>query len=234
MSLSANGHFPQIQEISFHFRMLGCTRRLCNLFPFSSTCASSALKRALSSPTSSPPQASQHNPAVTIFQLSPLDDIEYSPRRSKRVKRQNNTVTVGQIGVDNLSQNVLSVKSCKTDPAATTSGSALPSPSRPRDVQASPKKFKAITQSLDTPHPSPRNWRETYDAIKDMRSRFVAPVDTMGCDMAQYKETDLKVIKDFFLIHSRLHSESTLIVIEAPICDTYLSHAVFTNKRSSR
>lgn len=197
----------------------------------------SALKRALASPTSSPrltSQASQHNPAVTIFQLSPHDDIEYSPRRSKRVKMQNNTVTEGQIVVDNLSQNVLSVKSCKTDAADTASGSALPSPSRPRDVQASPKKFKAITQSLDTPHPSPRNWRETYDAIKDMRSRFVAPVDTMGCDMAQYKETDPKVIKDFFLIHSRPHSESTLIVIEAPICDTCLSHAVFTNKRSSR
>ena len=177
---------------------------------FSSTCASamSALKRALASPTCSPrltSQTSQLNPAVTIFQLSPHDDIEFSPRRSKRVKVQNNTVTEDQIGVvDNLSHNVLSVKSCKTDAEATASGSALPSPSRPRDVQASPKKFKAISQSLATPHPSPRNWRETYDVIKDMRSRFVAPVDTMGCDMAQYKETDPKVIKDFFLFHSRL------------------------------
>ena len=165
----------------------------------------STLKRALASPTSSPrltSHASHHNSAVTIFQLSPdEDDIKHSPRRSKRVKMHNKTDTEDQLGLDNLSQNVLSVKSWKTDADATASGSPLPSPSRPRDVQASPKKFKAIPQSLATPHPPPSTWRETYDTIKEMRSRFVAPVDTMGCDMAQYKETDPKVIKDFFFIH---------------------------------
>ena len=163
----------------------------------------SALKRTLVSPSNSPrltSHVSHHNAAVTIFQLSSHeDDIEHSPRRSKRVKTQ----------YDNLSHNVLSVKSWKTGADATASGSVLPSPPRPRDVQASPKKFKAIPQSLATPHPPPNSWRETYNTIKDMRSRFVAPVDTMGCDMAQYKETDPKVIKDSFLIQSRLHSEST-------------------------
>lgn len=206
-----------------------------------STCIGmSALKRALASPTSSPrltSHVSHHNSAVTILQLSPHeDDIEHSPRRSKRVKTQNNTDTEGQLDLGNLSHNVLSVNSWKTDADATASGSGVPSPSRPRDVQASPKKFKAkaIPQSLATPHPPPTTWRETYDTIKDMRSRFVAPVDTMGCDLAQYKETDPKVIKGFFLIYSRLHSESTLTIIEAQICDTCLSHAVFTNQRPSR
>ena len=212
MSISANGHFPQIHEISFHFRTLGCTRRLCNLLsllPRASRLPMSALKRALASPTSSPrltSHASRHNSGVTIFQLSPPeDDIEHSPRRSKRVKMQNNPDTEGKLDLDNLSHNVLSVKSWKTDADDTASGSGLPSHSRPRDVQASPKKFKAIPQSLATPHPPPSTWRETYDTIKDMRSRFVAPVDTMGCDRAQYKETDPKVIKGFFPIHSRLH-----------------------------
>ena len=130
------------------------------------------------------------------------DDIEHGPRRSKRVKMQNNTDTEGQVGLENLSHDALSVKSWKTDADSTASASGLPSPSRPRDVQTSPKKFKAIPQSLATPHPPPSTWRETYDTIKEMRSRFVAPVDTMGCDLAQYKETDPKVIKDFFLIHS--------------------------------
>ena len=170
----------------------------------------SALKRALASPTTSPrltSHVSHHNSAVTIFQLSPDEHvIEHSPRRSKRVKTRNNTETVGQLGLDNVSHEVLSVKSWKTEDDSTASGSAVPSPSRPRDVQASPKKFKAIPQSLATPHPSPSAWRETYDTIKDMRSRFVAPVDTMGCDTAQHKETDPKVIKNFFLIHSCLHS----------------------------
>jgi len=181
--LSANVHFPQIHQIAFHFRTLGYTRRLCNLFLLTST-AMSALKRTLASPTSSPrltSHVSHHNPAVTIFQLSSHEvDIEQSPRRSKRVKTRNDTDTKGQLGLDNLSHNVLSVKSWKASADATASASTLPSPSRPRDVPASPKKFKAIPQSLATPHPPPSTWRETYDTIRDMRSRFVAPVDTMG------------------------------------------------------
>lgn len=179
--------------------MFGGTRRLCIPIFLTSTRAMSALKRTLASPASSPQltsHVSHHNAAVTIFQLSSHeDDIEHSPRRSKRVKTRNNADTEGQPGLDKLSQYALSVKSWKTDADATTSGAALPSPSRPRDVQASPKKFKAIPQSLATPHPPPSSWRETYDTIKDMRSRFVAPVDTMGCDTAQHKETDPKVIK---------------------------------------
>jgi endonuclease-3 len=161
----------------------------------------SALKRALASPTSSPrltSHVSHHNSAVTLFQLSPHeDDIEHGLRRSKRAKTQNNTNTDGQLGLDCLSHDVLSVKSWKTDADTTASGSVISSPSRPRNVQTSPKKFKAIPQSLATPHPPPSTWRETYDTIKEMRSRFVAPVDTMGCDLAQYKETDPKVINDY-------------------------------------
>jgi endonuclease III len=36
-------------------------------------------------------------------------------------------------------------------------------------------------------------WWETYDAIKEMHSHIIAPVDTMGCDQAQLKEMNLKV-----------------------------------------
>jgi hypothetical protein len=58
---------------------------------------------------------------------------------------------------------------------------------------ASPRKAKSIRQSLKTPHPAPAEWRETYDAIKQMRSRILAPVDTMGCDQARLKEQDPRV-----------------------------------------
>ena len=63
----------------------------------------------------------------------------------------------------------------------------------PSSEPASPKKPKAIKQALKKPHPAPARWRETYDAIKEMRSRFTAPVDTMGCDTAKWKEIDLRV-----------------------------------------
>ena len=183
----------------------------------------SALKRTLGSPTSSPrltSHVSNHNAALTIFQLaSHEDNAEHSPRRSKRVKTRNHTETEMQIGLDNLSHNVLSVDSWKAG-ADTASASALPSPSRPRDVQASPKKFKAIPQSLATPHPPPSRWRESYDTIKDMRSRFVAPVDTMGCDMAQHKETDPKVSKGPSLLKNPFTPTFSFFVNRSRIADT--------------
>ncbi|KAI0034974.1 DNA glycosylase, partial [Vararia minispora EC-137] len=51
---------------------------------------------------------------------------------------------------------------------------------------------KPVRAKLDVPHPAPEHWREVYDAIKEMRSKFVAPVDTMGCALAQQHETDPK------------------------------------------
>ena len=65
--------------------------------------------------------------------------------------------------------------------------------SKPRSKTASPKKPKPIPQALAVPHPAPPGWKDAYDTIKRMRQRIVAPVDTMGCDQAQLKETDPKV-----------------------------------------
>lgn len=214
--------------------MFGYTRRLCT--SISLTTNMSALKRTLSSPTTLTSRISQHNTSVTIFQLSSHDDdIENSPRRSKRVKRQDNTEHQCQSDLDNLTHDVLAdkpKKSRKSGVNATASGSALPSSSERRDVQDSPKKFKAIAQSLAIPHPPPSTWRETYDTIKDMRSRFVAPVDTMGCDRAQLKETDPKVIS--YPLRSGFWTNTFfIIVVESSICDPRLSYVVFTNQRWS-
>ena len=41
--------------------------------------------------------------------------------------------------------------------------------------------------------PAPARRRETYCAIKEMRSQLPAPLDTMGCDTAKWKEIDSRV-----------------------------------------
>ena len=65
---------------------------------------------------------------------------------------------------------------------------------RPKPKRASSsRKPKAIPTALATPHPPPARWREMYDTVKRMRARIVAPVDTMGCEQAQLKESEPKV-----------------------------------------
>jgi len=50
------------------------------------------------------------------------------------------------------------------------------------------KETQSDQAALEEPHPAPAHWLETYGAIKEMRLRFPAPVDTMGCDTAKWKE----------------------------------------------
>ena len=83
--------------------------------------------------------------------------------------------------------------------------SSLDSPSKLK----SPSKIKPIPQILQTPHPPPPDWQETYDTIKSMRSRFMAPVDTMGCAGAQMGETEPRVVH-------LLHLFSTFFLNELP------------------
>ena len=75
-------------------------------------------------------------------------------------------------------------------------------PHKPKK-DASPRKPKRIPTALETPHPAPPRWAEAYDTIKRMRAHIVAPVDTMGCDQAQNKETDPKVNSNGISRHVR-------------------------------
>ncbi|KAL4075309.1 DNA glycosylase [Scleroderma yunnanense] len=81
----------------------------------------------------------------------------------------------------------------------------------------SPKKPKMIAQSLEVPHPTPERWREAYDGIKEMRSRITAPVDTMGCDQAQWKEQDPKNSRFATLISLMLSSQTKDEVTDAAV-----------------
>ncbi|KAF8352210.1 DNA glycosylase, partial [Amanita rubescens] len=91
-----------------------------------------------------------------------------------------------------------------------------PSPSKSKGKSVA-RKQKSIPTALDKPHPAPENWREVYDTIKEMRSRIVAPVDTMGCDQAQFKETDPKNRRFATLVSLMLSSQTKDEVTDAAV-----------------
>lgn len=74
------------------------------------------------------------------------------------------------------------------DNEATTSTAAA---TKPKPLRSTKKKAPVLV--LDTPHPAPPKWRETYEAITEMRKHILAPVDGMGCANAGDAEEDPKV-----------------------------------------
>ncbi|TFY78758.1 hypothetical protein EWM64_g5254 [Hericium alpestre] len=112
------------------------------------------------------------NASITLFKFEEPDagPLEDNPvlRRSKRVK----------LSADNDMLLKTETKEVLTEEReqkkVRTTGKA-----KEKRV-ASPRKPKAIPQSLEKPHPAPLHWKEVYDAIKEMRAKIVAPVDTMG------------------------------------------------------
>ncbi|TFK27407.1 DNA glycosylase [Coprinopsis marcescibilis] len=76
---------------------------------------------------------------------------------------------------------------------------------------------KPIRQTLDKPHPAPKNWEEVYFTIRKMREGIVAPVDTMGCDQAQFKETDPKNQRYATLVSLMLSSQTKDEVTDAAL-----------------
>lgn len=152
-----------------------------------------SLKRS-ASPMHLLSRPSPHNSAVTLFEsagLSTFTEADYtqSPRRSKRAKHSGS----------------VKVKSEDLHPSADESVTpTTPKPTRALKSELrkaksmklespSPRKKKLIKMSLEVPHPTPPLWEEQYNAMMEMRRKYVAPVDTMGCDTAQLRETDPKV-----------------------------------------
>jgi endonuclease III len=138
-------------------------------------------------------QRSSVEPAVTLFKLEDLDDAEPGPstvRRSKRVKVEVKAEDIMDQSVNDVEASLVFANGAA---ASTNKVKRARATQMPRSESASPQKPKTIKQTLEKPHPAPAHWRETYDAIKKMRARFPAPVDTMGCDTAKWKETDPRV-----------------------------------------
>lgn len=140
------------------------------------------MKRVASSGLSGRP--SPYHSSVILYE--PATD---EPRRSKRIKiKEEATVsTVESDGPNRPGNNSKRVEKfvVKYDETQSSEGKIQGS--------VSPRKLKSVPQSLAVPHPAPSQWQEAYDTIKRMREHIVAPVDTMGCDQAQFKEVDPKV-----------------------------------------
>jgi endonuclease III len=170
------------------------------------------MKRTVQGRTRLASSRSTANPSVTLFALedtsvtresasppSPLTDLDEEKNTStspRRTKRRRVKVEIDATNDDTTAETELIIETKVSKPARKAK-SSISSPSKKETKVASgsqsPRKPKAIAQSLETPHPAPEHWREAYDAIKEMRSKIVAPVDTMGCDTAQDQETDPKV-----------------------------------------
>jgi endonuclease-3 len=171
------------------------------------------MKRRSGASTRLVSQQSSANPAVTLFKLENSDgDSEPGPstllRHSKRVKVEAIVKVEDVVHGDEYEE--LSIPATKA-PSASAADKGKKARSG-RTPSRSPQKPKAIKQALEKPHPAPEQWRETYDAIKEMRSRYPAPVDTMGCDTAKWKEMDPRVRGPFFL--SRALGFSFFLVVD--------------------
>ncbi|KAF9557740.1 DNA glycosylase [Agrocybe pediades] len=176
-------------------------------------------------------RVSTFNPQVTLFEAADLEDQALpdsspSPRRSKRVKVEVKTETESHIpDLEDLKyvpktrtprktpkkeeEQLYTLQTSAVKAEASTSSTATPTPRKRKKADvASPKKPKAVPQALAVPHPEPPNWRETYNAIKEMRTRFVAPVDTMGCQQAQLAEKDPKNRRYATLVSLMLSSQT--------------------------
>ncbi|KAH9857477.1 DNA glycosylase [Lenzites betulinus] len=155
------------------------------------------MKRKATSLVSRP---SQFHAAVTLFE--PSEEVA-TVRRSKRLK------------VESTSDSTKRVKTVKVEEESTTLAPPAARPSKRKP--ASPRKPKPIPTALETPHPAPPNWSDTYDTIKKMRAHIVAPVDTMGCDQAQLKETDPKCQRFSTLVSLMLSSQTKDEVTDAAV-----------------
>ncbi|KZT74068.1 DNA glycosylase [Daedalea quercina L-15889] len=108
---------------------------------------------------------------------------------------------------------------------ASTSSRTLRSPGlstsrkrqRDQDVLSPLKKPKATPQSSESAPSAPARWREAYDRIKGMRSRIVAPVDTMGAGAAQLGETVPKNQRFATLVSLMLSSQTKDEVTSAAV-----------------
>ncbi|KIM49604.1 hypothetical protein M413DRAFT_407778 [Hebeloma cylindrosporum] len=157
-------------------------------------------------------RVSEFNPQVTLFQPAEPEGSE-SPRRSKRARTEVKTESIADLEDLKLLSDVPGSSRKHEVYAVASASSSTP---QKREANA-PKKVKAIRQVLDRPHAAPPNWRETYETIKKMRSRFVAPVDTMGCQQAQVKETDPKNRRYATLVSLMLSSQTKDEVTNAAV-----------------
>lgn len=131
---------------------------------------------------------SAFNSSVTLYEPADIEELSSSfdpPKKTRRIKRR-----------DHDAQEPLSYTQESTPRKRLKADATSPK------KMISLKKTKLIPQALASPHPAPENWREVYDTIGKIRSRFMAPVDTMGCDQAKYQEIEPEVYWSVYSIQN--------------------------------
>lgn len=144
-------------------------------------------------------KASPYHDMATLSDATEVGPSSPVTRRSRRVLEEQERVDVGRPDVDTDAPSTAKQtnptprrKRVKTETETDILDSNA-SPKKPKSKPTSKSKPKVVLQSLDVPHPTPAKWSDAYNAIKEMRSRVVAPVDTMGCQLVQLREQDPKV-----------------------------------------
>ncbi|KIY48169.1 DNA glycosylase, partial [Fistulina hepatica ATCC 64428] len=79
------------------------------------------------------------------------------------------------------------------------------------------KKPVKVIQPKHDPSAAPPNWEAVYNAIKAMRTKIEAPVDTKGCDMAQLLETDPRNKRFITLVSLILSVRTTDNICDATV-----------------
>ncbi|KAF3915097.1 hypothetical protein ABW21_db0209701 [Orbilia brochopaga] len=100
----------------------------------------------------------------------------------------------------------------KTEPV-TDDDDSQPSPKPTKAKAKAPKRApakgkKANGAHVEISYDPPDNWREMYDAIKEMRLRIPAPVDTVGCERLAQMDVSPKVKRFQHLIALMMSSQT--------------------------
>lgn len=145
-----------------------------------------AIDKANGEPEQSPKRSRKRIKLDPEDVIADIEDLVYTQRTPKNVK------SAYEEERTNL----------KSDSARTPSNGKHTASLDSLSKSKSPSKSKPVPQFLARPHPAPPHWRETYETIKSMRSRFVAPVDNMGCAQAQTGEAEPRVFSSFLFFLS--------------------------------
>ncbi|KAL5528872.1 hypothetical protein ACEPAG_4846 [Sanghuangporus baumii] len=174
-----------------------------------------AIKRSASE-TRLVARPSSYSTSVTLYEATDDKNTveshdEDTPRRSKRAKRTIQTFEETQETTESSTLSASPESEANQTPKKRKVKKVVP------ERSSSPKKNKPLRMVLDKPHPAPPRWKEAYDAIKEIRKKYIAPVDTMGCDKAQHNEMDPRAQRLSTLVSLMLSSQTKDEVTDAAV-----------------
>lgn len=149
---------------------------------------------------SEPAVASSSRTTLPPVKLEPQTDLDEDQKALGRVSPRKHRVKVKYEEIEDDGRDLSGGRPGQ---------SRSPQPTRPssppvKKQRRTPSTTKTTPLKLDPP---PR-WRETYDAIAEMRRHIVAPVDGMGCAAAGDREVDPVKARFAILISLMLSSQT--------------------------